>query len=75
VIWFSVCCAFDFRYTMELVIVTHQLFVLASTRRAAPKSRRGFHKGEQRFDNRPPRTKRRQSIQASKHIILLERCI
>jgi hypothetical protein len=32
VTWFSVCCAFDFRYATELVIVTHQLFVLASTR-------------------------------------------
>src|SRR5215472_6357941 len=32
VTWFSVCCAFDFRYATELVIVTHQLFVLASAR-------------------------------------------
>src|SRR6516165_7091271 len=32
VTWFSVCCAFDFRYATELVIVTHQLFVLALTR-------------------------------------------
>jgi hypothetical protein len=33
VTWFSVCCAFDFRYATELVIVTHELFVLASARR------------------------------------------
>jgi len=32
VTWFSVCCAFDFRYATELVIVTHLLFVLTSTR-------------------------------------------
>jgi len=31
VTWFSVCCAFDFGYATELVIVT-QLFVLASAR-------------------------------------------
>jgi hypothetical protein len=30
--WFSVCCAFDFSYATELVIVTHQLFVLTSAR-------------------------------------------
>jgi hypothetical protein len=35
--WFSVCCAFDFGYATELVIVphqlaTHQLVVLASAR-------------------------------------------
>src|SRR5262249_62056262 len=35
VTWFSVCCAFDFRYATELVIVTHELFALASTRREA----------------------------------------
>ena len=35
VTWFSVCCAFDFRYATELVIITHQLFVLASTPREA----------------------------------------
>jgi hypothetical protein len=32
VTWFSVCCAFDFRYATELVIVTHELFVPTSTR-------------------------------------------
>src|SRR5262249_8429350 len=32
VTWFPVCCAFDFRYATELVIVTHQLFILASAR-------------------------------------------
>src|SRR5262249_39790539 len=32
VTWFSVCCAFDFSYATELVIVTHQLFVLTSAR-------------------------------------------
>jgi hypothetical protein len=42
VTWFSVCCAFDFRYATELVIVTHELFVLASTRREAG---RAFHEG------------------------------
>jgi hypothetical protein len=30
--WSSVCCAFDFRYATELVVVTHQLFVPTSTR-------------------------------------------
>jgi hypothetical protein len=29
---FSVCCAFDFCYATELVIVTYQPFVLALTR-------------------------------------------
>jgi hypothetical protein len=43
--WFSVCCAFDFRYATELVMVTHQLFVLASTGQETPKSRRAFHEG------------------------------
>jgi hypothetical protein len=37
VTWFSVCCAFDFRYAMELVIVTHQLFVLAFDSPGSPK--------------------------------------
>jgi hypothetical protein len=32
VTWFSGCCAFDFRYASELVIVTHLLFTLASAR-------------------------------------------
>src|SRR5262249_34920022 len=32
VTWFSVCCAFDFSYATVLVIITHQLFVLASAR-------------------------------------------
>jgi hypothetical protein len=46
VTWFSIRCAFDFRYATELVIVTHQIFVLASTRQEAPKSRRAFHEAE-----------------------------
>ena len=35
VTWFPGRCAFDFRYATELVIVTHELFALASTRREA----------------------------------------
>jgi hypothetical protein len=30
VTWFSVCCAFDFGYATKLVIITHQLSILAS---------------------------------------------
>src|SRR6516165_2042305 len=45
VTWFSVCCAFDFRYATELVIVTHQLLSPhqpGTTRKASPsKSSRG----------------------------------
>jgi hypothetical protein len=32
VTWFSVRCAFDFRYVAELVIVAHLLFTPASAR-------------------------------------------
>jgi hypothetical protein len=76
VTWFSVCRAFDFRYATELVIVIHQLFVLASTRREAPKSRRAFHEGEQRFASIivRPQAKRRQCDFSTGDKIRPERC-
>ena len=83
VTWFPGRCAFDFRYATELVIVTHELFALASARREATNPAEPSTKdmtapkwstATSKPNDRPPNAKRRQSIPVRKCAILIERC-
>ena len=71
VTWFPGRCAFDFRYATELVIVTHELFALASARREATNPK--WSTATSKPNDRPPNAKRRQLIPVRKCVILIER--